>query len=83
MGLEQRVDKLEQSIGTQSGLGCDRCRDAAYLPDVVNTEDCRYTHFPCGICGRMFTLCFHVVYTREEARGARRVRMSDEFTNES
>jgi hypothetical protein len=67
MGLEQRVDKLEQSIGTQAGLGCDRCRDEAYFPDVVNTEDRYYCHFPCGTCGRLRTLCFQVVYTREEA----------------
>jgi hypothetical protein len=66
MDLEGRVDKLEQSIGTHDGDGCDRCRDAAYLPDVVNTEDCRYTHFACGICGRLRTICFQVVYTREE-----------------
>ncbi len=66
MGLEQRVDKLEQSIGTHDGLGCDACRDEVHLPDAVNTEDRFYFHGPCKKCGRMFTLCFRVVYAGDE-----------------
>jgi len=69
MGLEQRVDKLEQSIGTQSGFGCDRCRDYSYLPDVVNTEDRYYSHPLCRSCGRKFTYCVRII--NENAPGVR------------
>jgi hypothetical protein len=67
MGLEQRVDKLEQSIGTQSGLGCDRCRDEVHLPDAVNTEERVYFHGPCKKCGRVTTSRLRVVYAGDEA----------------
>jgi hypothetical protein len=70
MGLEQRVDKLEQSIGTHDGLGCDRCRDEVYLPEAVNTEDVYFFHGPCKKCGRVTTGCFRVVYAGDEALAA-------------
>ena len=67
MGLEQRVDKLEQSIETHDGDGCDACRDEVHLPDAVNTEDVYFFHGPCKKCGRVTTSRLRVVYAGDEA----------------
>ena len=96
MGLEQRLNKMEQSIGTQAGLCCDRCRDFPYLPDVVNTKDCYYSHPPCRSCGRKFTYCVRIITESAAAdvtSGGEPITVHtfnflrgaviDEFTNES
>lgn len=66
MSLDSQLKRLEQSIGTHSGGGCDRCRDEVYLPDAVSTAERCFFHALCKQCGRMCTSSFRIVYAGEE-----------------